>query len=222
MYPSRGSIAYFYTLMLYLHTTPNWLRALFPPGLQWRGPVAGPQLYLTFDDGPHPDITPWVLEQLATAGAKATFFCIGDNVHKYPAVLDSIRRAGHSVGNHTYHHLNGWQTPAPAYLDNIDRADALLGSRLFRPPYGRISRAQAHALRQQGYRVVMWTGLTGDFDPKLQPAQCAAAAVRLCRPASLLVLHDSEKAWPRLQVALPALLRHMQATGLTSAGLEEA
>jgi peptidoglycan/xylan/chitin deacetylase (PgdA/CDA1 family) len=136
-------------------------------------------------------------------------------------VLQAIRLAGHSVGNHTFHHLNGRKTPTAAYLQNIASADEGLHTRLFRPPYGRITRAQAAALRLQGYQVVMWTGLTGDFDTALLPHTCAATATRLCKAGSLLVLHDSEKAELRLQKALPAMLSFMQNEWLLSKALRE-
>ncbi len=186
----------------------------FYPSLLWKQPAAD-TVYLTFDDGPHPDITPWVLKQLAAYNAQATFFCVGDNVRKYPTVFEHIKAAGHTTGNHTHNHLNGWKTPDGAYLDNIAEADGYIGSPLFRPPYGRITYTQLNKIRKQypGMKVVMWSLLTCDFDPELTPETCLDHTLKSIKPGDIVVFHDSEKAFPRLEVLLPAVLAYCKAKG---------
>jgi peptidoglycan-N-acetylglucosamine deacetylase len=208
--------------MFYLHHTPWWLRRLFPKNVCWQGPVlAGSEVYLTFDDGPHPEATPFVLEQLARAGMKATFFCIGKNVEKYPELYQRILDEGHAVGNHTMHHVNGRQTAVDTYIDNIRQAGALVQSCLFRPPYGQITQQQAHALQTQmpHMQVVMWSVLSGDFDTRKTGERCAKMVERHTQPGSLIVFHDSTKAWSRLQVALPLTLQMLQQKGWRSMAL---
>lgn len=208
--------------MFYLHNSPNWLRWLFPSGLQWEGPVdAGNVVYLTFDDGPHPEATPFVLEQLYQFDMKATFFCIGKNVAQYPETFNDIKAQGHAVGNHTMHHVNGKITDAPAYVSNIVKADALIGSHLFRPPYGQITRRQVAAIRKDipGMRLIMWSVLTGDFDKRLTGKQCFERSIQHIKKGAIIVLHDSEKAMPRLREMLPMLLTMLQKHGLQSCAL---
>lgn len=188
---------------------PWWVPTLFPH-FTWRVPSREKTVYLTFDDGPHPTITPWVLEQLAAYGAAATFFCIGKNVVQYPAVYRQILTAGHRTGNHTYSHPNGWKTETAAYLEDVKNASAFIESDLFRPPYGRINRRQAaglsRAMDTKNVRVIMWDVLSADFDVNLSPQRCAETVLKHVRPGSIVVFHDSEKAFPNLQVALPLVL----------------
>ena len=188
----------------------------------WQGPaLTGKEVYLTFDDGPHPEATPFVLDELAKAGMKGTFFCIGKNVEKYPALYQRILAEGHSVGNHTMHHLNGRQTAVETYIDNIKQASAFVDSRFFRPPYGQITRKQAEALQTQvpGMEIVMWSVLSGDFDTRKTGESCAKMVERYTKPGSLIVYHDSAKAWDRLKVALPLTLQMLQRKGLRSVAL---
>lgn len=170
---------------------------------------ASPEIYLTFDDGPHPGITPWVLDQLAAHGARATFFCIGKNVQEHPDVFARILAEGHSVGNHTQNHLNGWKTPNESYLQNIHTASGLIQSRLFRPPYGRIRLSQVRKLTaaDPSWRIVMWSVLTGDFDINLTPEDCLQQTLPALNPGSIVVFHDSEKASSRMMHTLPAVLQ---------------
>lgn len=198
--------------MLYLTKTPFWLRWLSPSSL-WRLPAREKTLYLTFDDGPIPEVTPWVLDTLRAAHAQATFFCVGDNVRKYPEVFGRLQREGHSVGNHTFHHLDGWRTDTPVYLDNVALCAEKVTSNLFRPPYGRLKPAQGAALRQKGFQIVLWDVLAGDFDPKASPEVCFRNVTRHARPGSIVVLHDSLKAQPRLVPLLPRLLEHFGGRG---------
>jgi len=165
-------------------------------------------VHLTFDDGPHPVITPFVLDLLKKYDVRATFFCIGNNVARYPEVYQSIIDAGHTIGNHTYDHKNGWKTPDSLYIRNVLKAEALIGSRLFRPPYGRIRNKQARYLIKRGYKIVMWSLLTGDFDRNLSPESCWNHTVTRLKEGDIIVFHDSEKAWDRLEYALPRLLAY--------------
>ncbi len=179
-------------------------------------------LYLTFDDGPHPTVTPFVLDLLARYNAKATFFCIGQNVVRYARLYDRICNEGHRVGNHTHRHLNGWKTADRDYLADVKEAATYIDSPLFRPPYGRLRSAQANAVpaalsssfsaADQG-RIVMWDVLSGDFDTRLSGQDCFAICKKRIRPGSIIVMHDSEKAWPRLLVALPLLIEYALAEG---------
>lgn len=173
-------------------------------------PATEKVLYLTFDDGPHPEVTPWVLAELKHYGAAATFFCIGKNVEQYPGVYQSIVAAGHSIGNHTYSHMNGWKTADTDYLHDVQKAGTVIDSRLFRPPYGRIRRRQARAIAEamgrQEVSIVMWDVLSADFDQAISPEKCAGIVLKHAGPGSLVVFHDSEKAFPNLRQALPQVL----------------
>jgi len=174
-------------------------------------------VYLTFDDGPHPEITPWVLQQLKQYDATASFFCIGKNVEQYSTIYQQIIAAGHSVGNHTYSHQNGWETPDDAYLADVQKASALIDSRLFRPPYGRIRKRQAkrlyEAVGKKKVTVVMWDVLSADFDTSISPEACAGIVLKYVEPGSIVVFHDSEKAFPNLQYALPKVLMQLKKEG---------
>lgn len=191
--------------MFYLVRSPWWLKRIYGSCL-WDMPAAGGKVYLSFDDGPHPEVTPWVLDQLAASGARASFFCIGDNVRKYPEVYQRILAEGHSVGNHSYHHLNGWKHTDADYLHDIRQAATLIDSPLFRPPYGRIRLRQVRALRAMGMQPVMWSVLSGDFDPELSRERCADHVLRHMTPGSIVVFHDSLKALHKMQYALPLVL----------------
>jgi peptidoglycan/xylan/chitin deacetylase (PgdA/CDA1 family) len=196
---------------MYLVHTPWWLRALYPK-LVWQIPVKEKVLYLSFDDGPHETATPFVLDQLQQYGAKASFFCIGKNVMAHPAIYERIIREGHAVGNHTQHHLNGWKTPDQAYIKDINLAAEHIHSTLFRPPYGRIRRSQYRQLKaaHPNMRVIMWSVLSGDFDTGLSPETSLSYVLRYTKPGSIIVFHDSAKAWDRLQYALPRVLAHFK------------
>ncbi len=190
---------------------PALLKALLP-GLHWRMPSADRSLFLTFDDGPEPAVTPWVLEQLAAHGAKASFFLIGRNARQHHGLVAEIRDAGHAVGNHTWDHANGWRTPLHAYARSVEAAQPLIGTRLFRPPYGRITRAQARALSPR-HDIVMWDVLSHDFDASLDGERCAGFVMRKARPGSIIVFHDSLKAEARLRKALPMVLHRLADAG---------
>lgn len=200
--------------MFYFAKTPWWLKKWYS-GLVWDIPATGKILYLSFDDGPHPEITPFVLDLLKQYGAKATFFCIGKNVQAHPQVYKRILSEGHRVGNHTQDHLNGWKVSDKVYLNNIADAATYIDSDLFRPPYGRITRFQARCLSGDPwrYRVIMWSVLSADFDRALPAARCTRYVTRHARPGSIVVFHDSEKAFDRLRESLPVLLEHFSGLG---------
>ncbi|MBL7775551.1 MAG: polysaccharide deacetylase family protein [Saprospiraceae bacterium] len=190
---------------MYLVKTPKWLQILMPAYL-WRLSEPGKNLYLTFDDGPIPEVTPWVLDQLRKYQARATFFCVGENVKRHQSVYRRVLAEGHSVGNHTYNHLNGWHTPPPDYLNNIRRCARLVDSPLFRPPYGRLRPRQRAALEAH-FQLVMWDVLSGDFDPNISPVQCLDNVVQAAEPGSIIVFHDSLKSYATLRAVLPETLR---------------
>lgn len=165
-------------------------------------------LYLTFDDGPIPEVTEFVLETLEKYQAKATFFCIGDNIRKHRSIFEKVMTDGHSIGNHTYNHLNGWKTTDKEYLDNVARCDEQLPIKtdLFRPPYGRIKKSQARRL--QSKKIVMWDVLSGDFSADISCKRCLEKTVKHTNPGSILLFHDSLKAKKNMQYTLPRVLEH--------------
>jgi peptidoglycan/xylan/chitin deacetylase (PgdA/CDA1 family) len=197
---------------MYLVKTPWWLRKLYPPELTWKIRTQEKQLFLTFDDGPHPTVTPFVLDSLKKYNAKATFFCIGNNVKQFPQVYQRIIDEGHAVGNHTENHVNGWKTGDVIYLKNVILASRTIESNLFRPPYGRITKSQVKELAPI-FNIIMWDVLSGDFDIHLSPQKCLRNVVANAKPGSVIVFHDSEKAFPRLQYALPEALAYFASRG---------
>lgn len=213
---------------MYLHHIPSWLQQCFP-AYTWSLPARpeAPTLYLTFDDGPSPDVTAWVLEQLAAYNAKATFFWVGQQVVRYPKVAHQVLDAGHMGGNHTYHHLHGRKSNTHRYLRDFLRAQQVIeeytgfSPRLFRPPYGRLRQPQRQGILQQ-HEIVMMDVISGDFDPRLTGDQCADVVIRHARPGSIVLLHDSLKAWPRLQIALPRILAHFSQKGFRFAAYPDA
>jgi peptidoglycan-N-acetylglucosamine deacetylase len=198
--------------MVYFKIAPYFLRASLPSSLVWRIKTKAKQVFLTFDDGPVPGVTPWVLEVLDQHNVKATFFCVGENVQKYPEIFNTLVEKGHRVGNHTHNHLNGWDTLLEEYIDNIEKCNELVSSSLFRPPYGKITRKQVKAL-SLNYSVIMWSVLSGDFDPNLTAEKCLEIAVRNTGKGTIVVFHDSVKALPRLQYALPRYIEYYKSKG---------
>lgn len=196
---------------MYLVKTPKFVQTLLPQFL-WKVPTQDKVLFLSFDDGPIPEVTPWVLEQLRDYDARATFFCVGDNVRKHPDLYKQVQAAGHATGNHTYHHLNGWEEDNIRYFHNVRNAARLTSSRLFRPPYGRLKPRQVQFL-QRHYNIVMWDVLSGDFDPELSDEQCLSNVVDHAGPGSIVVFHDSLKASQKLHYVLPRVLEHFHAKG---------
>jgi peptidoglycan/xylan/chitin deacetylase (PgdA/CDA1 family) len=205
-----------YLYPMYFIKTPWWLRALYP-SLTWRIKETGKTVYLTFDDGPHESATGFVLDQLKQFNAKATFFCIGKNVKDHPAVYQRIIDEGHSIGNHTYNHVNGWKVSDDIYIDEIQQANEVIKSNLFRPPYGRIKRSQIKKLAtcNPQPQIIMWDVLSGDFDTNVTPEACLGYVLYHTKPGSIIVFHDSTKALERLQYALPKMLAHFTKEGYT-------
>ncbi|QOR76466.1 MAG: polysaccharide deacetylase family protein [Thermoflavifilum sp.] len=200
--------------MNYWTRTPRWMKALFP-AFVWEKQDVNPAVYLTFDDGPHPEITPSVLEQLRHHHAHATFFCIGHRVVQYPDIYQQIFIEQHGIGNHTYDHLDGWKVPSHKYVDNVMLAAVHINSHLFRPPYGHITPWLYRKIKQNipEMQVVMWDVLSGDFDTSLSPQSCLEIVLFKARPGSIIVFHDSEKARPRMEYALPRVLAYFEKKG---------
>ena len=203
---------------MYLVKTPWLLRQLYS-SLIWHLPNEENKIYLTFDDGPHPTITPFVLDVLKKYNAKATFFCIGKNVTSHPEIYLRIIEEGHRVGNHTYSHLNGWKAKDREYFADILEAEQVIETDLFRPPYGRISRVQAKEILPK-FKIIMWDILSGDFDIKLSPQKCLEYVTKKTKPGSIIVFHDSEKAFPRLEYALPKALEFFAEKGFICSVIE--
>lgn len=194
--------------MLVAHRVPSWFTKLYPE-LVWFGEPDDRKVYLTFDDGPHPEITPWVMDQLALYQFKATFFCVGENCKKHPDVLQKLQNEGHAIGNHTFNHLKGWNTPTQEYIDNISLADQQFSSSLFRPPYGRITRTQIKSIKDSK-KIVMWSLLAADYHPSLNVPRAFATLTKHTKPGSIVVFHDSVKAKNNLELLLPAYLEYLK------------
>lgn len=204
---------------MYLVKTPQFIQKLFP-NYTWRIPTEGKSVFFTFDDGPIPEVTPWVLEQLAVYNAKATFFCVGDNIQKYPELFTQVKAQGHTLGNHSFNHLDGWTTDNIPYFHNIRHGARMTNSGLFRPPYGKLKPKQAQFL-QRHYRIVMWDVLSGDFDPNISNEQCLQNVLRNVSPGSIVVFHDSLKAKDKLEYVLPKALKHLSEQGYSFESLHD-
>jgi peptidoglycan/xylan/chitin deacetylase (PgdA/CDA1 family) len=191
------------------------------PGFIWNQPGQDKVLYLTFDDGPVPEATPLVLKYLDQYRAKATFFCVGENVTRYPGILNQVVAGGHAVGNHTFHHLNGWKTPRQDFMRDVRKCQQVLdryyhraGKPLMRPPYGRLKRGQWKALNKQ-FQIVMWNVLTGDFSEKIDAQTCLDKSIRYSSSGSVILFHDSVKTIDKLTSVLPDFLSHFSRLGFT-------
>jgi len=204
---------------MYLHKTPPWFKKFYPT-LEWDRYTDRKELFLTFDDGPVPGVTEYVLEELGNYRAKATFFCVGDNIFKHHSVFEKLLTEGHSVGNHTFSHLNGWKTNNDTYGIDVLKCQNLISSDfpqekpLFRPPYGRIRKSQIKLLQEE-YSIVMWDLLTGDFDKNLPPEKCLRTSLKYTRNGSIIIFHDSYKAEKSLRFTLPRYLEHYSERGYT-------
>ena len=213
---------------MYLVKSPSLLKWYYSD-LIWNKPSSEKIVYLTFDDGPIPNVTEFVLNTLNKFEIKATFFCIGDNINKHPAIFNRIKKEGHSIGNHTYNHLNGWKTDNETYVENFLKCQQLTQSSLFRPPYGRIKKSQIASLRFDvrsqksedsnlisqisNLKIVMWDVLSGDFDVNLSPGKCYENVIKNAENGSIVVFHDSLKAFERLEYALPKVLSYFTEKG---------
>lgn len=199
--------------MFYSVRIPKWFINL-NKSLVWKITSTEKILYLSFDDGPHEMVTTFVLNELKRFNAKATFFCIGKNVKAHPDVYARIIDEGHAVGNHTFNHLNGWKTKSEKYVSDIKDAAQYINSKLFRPPYGKVSRAEAKELRSNfNYKIIMWHILSADFDEKISPQKCLQNVMHYVKQGSIIVFHDSLKAWPRMSFALPRMLKYFTDKG---------
>jgi len=200
----------------YFVKTPWWLRAVYPKYV-WKIPATKKIIYLSFDDGPHPEATPFVLNELKKYNALATFFCIGKNVKVWPDIYKRILNEGHTVGNHTQNHMNGWKTDNEVYMKDVAEAVNYIDSDLFRPPYGRITSFQAKhlsaAMKGRKAKVIMWDVLSADFDTSIEGEQCLSNVLFNTKPGSIIVFHDSEKAFSRLQYCLPKVLKFFAEKG---------
>lgn len=209
---------------------PPFFLKWFYPNLIWNKEHKDTKekvVYLTFDDGPIPNVTDFVLNTLKSFDIKATFFCIGDNIQKHPQIFERIKIDGHAVGNHTYNHLKGWKTEDNIYLENFWKCQQLTSTNLFRPPYGRIKKSQINQLvsswqltigkelktENRELQIIMWDVLSGDFDLQLSPEKCYNNVINNVRNGSIIVFHDSLKAWDRLEYALPNVIEHLLAKG---------
>jgi peptidoglycan/xylan/chitin deacetylase (PgdA/CDA1 family) len=188
--------------------------------LVWDIPNSDKKIFLTFDDGPIPEITEWVLDILKSEEIKATFFCIGDNIKKHPEVYKRILAEGHQIGNHTFNHLNGWKTETNHYIDNFKLCETEClklnteHSFLFRPPYGKIKSSQTKAIRNLGYKIIMWDVLSYDFDPNIIPEKCLENVISNTEQGSIIVFHDSKKAEKNLKYALPKAIQILKNRGV--------
>jgi peptidoglycan/xylan/chitin deacetylase (PgdA/CDA1 family) len=212
---------------MYTVRPPFFLKWYYRNNLIWNKDSTEKFVYLTFDDGPIPNVTTFVLNTLKSFNVKATFFCIGDNISKHPEVFERIKADGHAVGNHTHNHLKGWKTDDKTYIDNFWQCQALTNTNLFRPPYGRIKKSQIRKLvsswqltvgkklktENSELQTVMWDVLSGDFDLRLSPEKCYQNVIKNTRNGSIIVFHDSLKAWDRLEYALPKSIEYLLQQG---------
>jgi len=215
----------------YFVKTPSLIPILYQNQI-WSFSSIEKNIYLTFDDGPTPVITDWVLETLRKYDAHATFFCIGKNIEEHPTIFKRIINQGHAIGNHTYSHLNGWKTANKDYIENIHKAEKvmsdeysvqtktqnselkILNSKLFRPPYGKIKVSQMKSLQKLGYKTIMWSVLSADFDTTVDANKCLDNVIKNTENGSVIVFHDSVKAFDKLKVVLPKVLKHFKKKGL--------
>ena len=197
---------------------PKIIKKIFPTFI-WTLPNEQNEVYLTFDDGPRPEVTPWVLDELDKYGAKATFFCIGKNVELFPELFEEIKKRGHAVGNHSYSHVKGWGLSSGAYVRDIDIADDLIKSNLFRPPYARIGPNQAKVLSER-FHHIMWSIISRDYNRRISGKKCAANVIPYLESGAIIAFHDSIKCSTNLFVALPLVLREIERLGLHSAKIE--
>ena len=205
---------------MYLATIPHIIKLFFPSSLLWKVKTQKKVIYLTFDDGPVPEITPWVLDKLDEYKVKATFFMVGENADRYPEIVQEIQSRGHAIGNHSYNHIKGWETSDNEYYSNIEKAGKYISSPLFRPPHGQIKPRQARYLLNK-YKIVMWTILAGDYDPSKTPEECFNNVRKNLEPGAIVVFHDSLKAEKNMKPALEKSLKFLVKNGWGFGMIEE-
>jgi peptidoglycan/xylan/chitin deacetylase (PgdA/CDA1 family) len=205
--------------MLYFVKTPHIIKRMFPK-LIWNIPTKDKTIYLTFDDGPTPEITNWVLNQLSHYNAKATFFCIGKNIANHPDILKNIIQNGHTIGNHTNHHLNNWKVSSKTYVKDVEQTHEILKqqigantNQLFRPPYGKIKLKTTKKLQKKGFKIIMWDVLSADFDQSITTKKCLDNILKNTTNGSIIVCHDSVKAFENLKYVLPKTLAYFSEKG---------
>jgi len=204
----------------YFVKTPSLIQKMFF-NYCWKINTNKKEIYLTFDDGPIPKITPWVLTVLEKYNAKATFFCVGENIKKHPEIFQNIVKKRHSIGNHTYNHLQGWKTNTKKYVNNVEKTNEIIkskiknpsNSKLFRPPHGKLKPSQTKFLLQNEYKIIMWDVLSADFDSTITGKKCVKNVINTASEGSIIVFHDSEKAFPNLKYALPKVLEYFAKKG---------
>jgi peptidoglycan/xylan/chitin deacetylase (PgdA/CDA1 family) len=223
-------IFYFKTNQNWIKMNLNWVKTnsiikkIFRNYI-WDIPNSENKIYLTFDDAPIPEITEWVLEELKKYNAKATFFCIGNNIEKHPSVFMKVINEGHSIGNHTFNHLNGWKTSTEEYLENFKQCEAIISNlqsttcNLFRPPYGKIKLSQSKKIRKLGYKIILWDVLSVDYDSSISPQKCLENVLENASSGSIIVFHDSIKAFPNLEYTLPRVLENLSKRGYVFDGI---
>ncbi|MBK8517705.1 MAG: polysaccharide deacetylase family protein [Saprospiraceae bacterium] len=203
---------------MYLVKTPPLIKTIFSDYI-WNIETDEKEVFLTFDDGPIPEVTTWILDLLKKFSFKATFFCVGENVKKYPEILRRIISEGHSIGNHTYNHINGWLTDRETYLENVAKCDQYVDTPLFRPPYGKMRPGQALSLKSDK-AIIMWDVLSGDFDKNISSEMCLENVINNYEKGSIIVFHDSIKAEQKLRYVLPEFFKHLSDNGYKSSDLK--
>lgn len=212
-------MAHFLFLKMRFFVKTNWFIRIIFPNYIWKIQTNEKKVFLTFDDGPTPEITEWVLAQLNKYNAKATFFCIGDNIKKHPEIFQKTISENHSIGNHTFNHLNGWKTNTKDYTENVNLCSSEINNlqpticNLFRPPYGKIKFLQAKKLIRENYKIIMWDIISYDFDKTVSKEKCLENVLSNVVPGSIIVFHDSNKAWQNLEYVLPKTLDFLKKKG---------
>jgi peptidoglycan-N-acetylglucosamine deacetylase len=189
------------------------------PGLVWSIPNNEKKVFITFDDGPTPFLTNWILEILKEYNAKATFFCLGKNAEKYPEVFNNILCGNHSIGNHSYSHLNGWKTNTKEYIEDVEMADSIVRTNLFRPPYGKLKPAQLRKLNKN-YKIIMWDVLSKDYSFRTSKEKCLKNVEEFTKEGSIIVFHDSEKAKNNLIFTFPKVIKYLKDSGFECCGIQ--
>lgn len=205
---------------MYLVKSPKIFNRISDQSVTWRMNEASPELYITFDDGPVPGLTQDILDILKEKDVPATFFCVGDNIFKHPDVFQKLLDSGHTIGNHSFNHLNGWRTPNAIYYSNVLKFDNYYPTRLFRPPYGRIKVSQIRELKKN-YHIVLWSILSGDFDYNTSPYKCYVNVVKNLHNGAIIVFHDNYKAQRSVLYALPRVIDYARQHGYSFQAFNE-